>query len=143
MLKKISFDDIWDSMIKEYPNQEQCLLGYIKVHDELLELEPCKNDGMIIVVEHVKDILEDDWYYSVSGIEEGKEQRYALDFIRWEYWLSYPVDIQCDISEAEALAHILWEMTYSGFEQKEIQDKMTKISDSVKEVKKQLKKERG
>ena len=66
------------------------------------------------------------WY----SVEE--DELYALDFVDWHELID--AEIQgCDPStlDSEALAHILWEITFWGFSRQQIQRESLKLSSEV------------
>jgi hypothetical protein len=52
-----------------------------------------------------------------------QEIRFGLSFTAWEEWIAMDIDPSSysSLSEAEIITHCLWEMTYHGFNQSDIQ----------------------
>lgn len=74
-------------------------------------------------------------WHDVTGLAGGSDQSYAIEFMRWEHWLDLPVKlVRCDLTPAQIVAHCIYEMTFCGFEQDDIQDRHDRIKDMAREV---------
>lgn len=75
-----------------------------------------------------------DGYFDVYG-EEGDGERFGIEFHPWAMWLAMPVKVvDCDLSEAQMLAHIMWEMTFFGFDDGTIQEQWQELNDIVESI---------
>lgn len=145
---KYDWEDIYKRFKKLYPKESRNnLLGYKNILDKVLPLlKPKKPEGGLRIVVHtVPKSKWDKWeYVSVSGANEhGKYDGFwAIEFTPWEQWLAMPIDIQSmlEFKEIDILCHCLWEMTWSGFNQKQIQGEIKELNKRVKQVKKNPKK---
>lgn len=77
-------------------------------------------------------------WYDVSGVSRSGTH-WAIEFTRWERWLTWPVvPVKCDLTPAQMLAHCLYEMTFCGFAQFDVQERFNQINELVGEVKEEL-----
>lgn len=142
LVYQYQFEPVWKKLIELYPDQEKSVEGYENVWQKLQTLTPVPTD-LVLTVEHVIDDLipeEPEEYDHVSGWDEKEQEYYAIEYTRWEQWLSMPVDKDTidNYSELAILAHCLWEMTWSGYEQEDIQEELDSMLDVMKEIKKDL-----
>lgn len=104
---------------------------------------------------------EELWYYDVNGkngtlqkedeqfdnmnfkTEEEKENfgnqevSYALEFTKWEEWLGMEIseDTLIKLTDEKIVAYCLYEMTFCGYEQDEIQSQHTELKNRVDDIK--------
>lgn len=118
-------------------NFENEFSGYLSVLEELSKLTP-KDTTMLLVVSEVQDDFDGKTYTDVSGNEEehGELQRFALGFTSWDEWLDMEIDKSSveNYLAADLLAHILWEMTFFGYTNEEVQEVICGIEKSVDEI---------
>lgn len=96
---------------------------------------PPADSQMSIVVKHCKDEFDGEEYIDVSGIHQqpqSEEERcsYAIEFTPWKEWLGMEIhpNSLADFSELEIIAHCLYEMTFVGFEEEDIQEELQHIN---------------
>jgi hypothetical protein len=143
LIAQVKFDDIKKALIENYPNQTRNIEGYEKVFNELQLMTPVArtNENWQLDVHMVNPLFEDEEpYMDVSGLwlnSTEPEQHWALEFTPWEEWLSIFVNKQQveTLGKETYVAHCLWEMTFNGFEQETIQDKINMLDESEKEIK--------
>jgi hypothetical protein len=154
LLKRLDRDEVVAAISVLYPNTKPgSLIGYRNVWDTLLATEPVKtsmvceiymmglNKGWLpddVVKLLVPDGFDDDEapFPAVHG-RDG-EKVWAIEFVPWPQWLGMEVTVAPEvgeISETDAVAHILWEMTYVGYDNDTIQKKLQKIVDAVDDIK--------
>jgi hypothetical protein len=143
-----------------YKKSEDCdiLYEYEKVFNELkiLKEENCQN--MRLYIEKYKDFdskddsiqvigrngelnkESEDFKFFKDNVDEkfaNSEITYALEMIRWEKWLDMkvPFEVFSNFSMPEIVAHSLFEMTFIGFSQDQIQDELNELIKRVEEIK--------
>lgn len=147
LLKEYSWDDVALALLRVYPDEDKNIEGYKHVFDTLQTLSPTKTN-MRIVIENALDPSTKEYYPDVSGkngtlVKEdspyteddttgNQEQTYGIEFQEWSEWLGMELDPSTleKFSEEEIIAHCLWEMTFFGYTQEEIQ----KTFDEIKEA---------
>lgn len=127
-----------------YPDQEESIEDYREVFEKLTTITPV-DTKMIIVLATVEDDFdpeEPNSYVDVSGRkpkggEDPDETSYAIEFEEWEKWLGMdlaPETLQ-NFNELEIIAHCLFEMTFCGFDEEEIQEQFEDIKKTNDELK--------
>lgn len=72
----------------------------------------------------------------IPKTEEEKHAQ-AIEFQPWREWLGMEIhpDVFRQYSDLEIIAHSLYEMTFIGFDEKEIQDELNIIQKSIEDYK--------
>ena len=157
-------DEFHSWYYKDKESPEYQLDGYRKVFDELRMMEPKESDMRIglnlITWDEFENKLVDEPYVIVDG-KNGKLQKesddfqyfqfkddaerekvgnqettWGIEFTPWDEWLGMSIDSETlnTFSKEEIVMHCLWEMTFCGYEQEEIQEKITDLKERVKEI---------
>ena len=149
-LKKVVESNNWLSvemtLIKLYPNQIELINDYRNVFEKLQYLKPEANDMLIVLTEYLEDFEDnsdvENTYVDVSGrkleIEENSfSNSYAIEFVKWEKWLGMELAPETleKFNELEIIAHCLFEMTFFGYEEEEIQEQFESINDKIEDYK--------
>jgi hypothetical protein len=134
-----------------FPDQITYLDDYRTVYDELRVLKPTES-GICIIAETVIDDFDNEEFVSVSGYDSTKTpelkdkitESLALEFTSWSEWLGMTIDNDSimHFSPYEIICHCLNEMTFMGFNQKEIKKEWEKIKKAEQEFKHMTKEEK-
>lgn len=134
-----------------YPDQVAFLEDYKTVFN-MLKILKQKDSSISIIITNVIDEFDNEEYVSVSGYDNLKvtgskdplTESLALEFTPWPEWLGMNIDQESInlFSSYEIICHCLHEMTFMGFNQKEIDDECQKIKKSVDEFKHMTKEEK-
>lgn len=134
-----------------YPDQADSIDGYREVFEKLHLLMPEASD-MLIELSVVEDDFDPDetlFYVSVAGRKMNPEDSdddmsYAIEFEQWNKWLGMELDSETlrNFSDLEIISHCLYEMTFCGFDEDEIQRQFADIKDAADDLKKLSKEER-
>ena len=130
------------TLLDLYPDQNEIIEEYKKVFEALQTLQPVENDMLIVLTEYESD--SDDkiksTYVDVSGRKlsptpNSITDSYAIEFVKWENWLGMELapETKKQFNELEIIAHCLYEMTFCGYEQEEIQEQFDSIQKTVDE----------
>lgn len=133
ILKQYNEQEILDHLFELYPDQKKSEEGYIEVLNSLRHQKPEVNP-MLLLVERIED--DGQKWVSVSGLNTDEIQHYAIEFTPWSEWLGmhiHPLSFK-EFTPLDILCHCLWEMTWDGFNEKEIQGKFKNLTDIVKEI---------
>jgi hypothetical protein len=140
MFHSYSFDAAWTRLVKHYPKMKDSKPGFVKAWDEIQTLNPKVNKKSDIKEIRAIRYYEKDekkWYVHVNGA--GKtEPGWSLMGIDWAELLTYEVN-DGDINKLGAintLAHILWEMTWSGFSTKKVKKFADDLNNKVNKSRK-------
>lgn len=135
-------------------DEETCLYNRIKGLDFLKEDGPHQHIGKSYMgVEALekfnsltdKEREDDESYYyedriDVYGKYDGKDETYGLSFMPWDEWLGGEVVNNAFLDEVSLLAECLWEMTFHGFDNEEVQERANELKAAFDEAKKCYKK---
>jgi hypothetical protein len=134
---KNNIPSILKRMVEIYPDQEEDLDGYMCVFEKLLSINniPKNSENWHIRIYEYLD--GDECYKAVDGIKDGDEEQYAIEFNPWNNWLSYDItDAVNKWGDVDSIVYVLYEMTFMGFEESEIQDTFNGIIENVEDYKK-------
>lgn len=129
--------------LKLYPDEKKNISGYEEVYYKLRVLQPKETD-ISILVSCEKDDFDQTDYVNVSGYYNNPDKNtyeltnsLAIEFTPWNEWLGMDIDQNTlkTFNELEIISHSLYEMTFVGFEEEEIQAEMDRINDTVEEIK--------
>lgn len=152
-LKKLIQTNSWLSVaaiLQElYPEETKNLSGYNEVFEKLLLVDVQDSDITIEVVQQ-KDDFDGEEYLDVSGTykyPKNEEEKFsqALEFTPWNQWLGMDISPKSYIhfSELEIISHCLYEMTFMGFEEDEIQDELNSIERTIEDYKNMTDEDKG
>ena len=150
MKQKLKFHEIiksntWLSVelafLRLYPKQKEHLENYELMYEALKFLQPVEMDVDITLYQYYDDDGQPS-VVDVSGINLHPEPTditngLAIEFTAWDKWLGMGIDLLTlkEFSEPEIIFHCLDEMTYSGFDEKEIQSEFAKLKSIVDDYK--------
>lgn len=134
LVNNLDNDAIVDRLVELYPdqNRKKQKAGYKKALEEIKSLKPEKYNLRIVL----RDFEEEgEKWTRVSGIEAGES--YAIEFTPWRQWLGMIVSSKTvkKYSQLDIVAHALWEMTWSGFSEKQVKERADELFDTVKDIK--------
>lgn len=107
---------------KLYPDFVDSLEEHEQVFLTLKQLDAQPSSMMIKLTDYQT-------YIDISGLKKNQEESYAIEFRPWSEWLGmqlFPENL-LEFTELEILAHCLFEMSYFGFNEGEIQDQIQQI----------------
>ena len=163
IISDVDWRKVAKSLIRLYNINENNLQDYFNVFIKLQSLE-AKNTNMRICITWVPPDpkwgdKDDIGYWDIHGrdgtlhkdtdgaklfpnaSEEwlNSEVTWALEFNKWEVWIGMEIDPNTanniELRKADIVAHILYEMTFVGYDEEEIQDKADELKERVEEVK--------
>tara|TARA_Y100000310_G_scaffold316603_1_gene368530 strand:- start:185 stop:667 length:483 start_codon:yes stop_codon:yes gene_type:complete len=129
LLKECNRNKVMDIIQKKYyPKEEnhfnEIYTSYDSVWETLIFNERSSNKEYEI---YIRELEEGDVDVCLYCSED--EMTYAMDFTAWKDLIDYKIKTKHDKIDAhEALAHILWEITFYGFSE----DKITQEKDELK-----------
>lgn len=129
LLRNSNCDAVLAEIRRVYPTTPDASIeGYRRVWEELLATKPESSD---LTCELYHDGPAP--FVAVHG-RDSDGTAWGIEYMSWDQWLGMNVSTLPevgDISQTEVLAHILWEMTWAGFSNDEIQKKANAMMDSV------------
>lgn len=146
LIKSQHWLSIEHTFLDLYPDQKEIMVEYRRVFESLLIMQPV-NDEMLIVLTEIEFDTDNksqpkSTYVDVSGRKLKPElnsinDSYAMEFVKWENWLGMKLAPETleNFMELEIISHCLYEMTFCGYEQDEIQDQYASINKSIEDFK--------
>ena len=138
-----------NALQRHYPNDARVLTGYQLVWEQMHQMEPtsspcCLYADPLSSEDHDPDDLpEGDAPAHVYCREpDDADTRYGIDMTPRAEVLAMDVTTATEYSEAEMVAHLLWEVTWHGFEEEEVQGWAAEIRRRVDEINNQTPEER-
>lgn len=160
IINKTNWDDVRSILYEYYYKDSEdysVLYEYERIFNELKILKEEDCDNMRLYVEKYKgfndeDSIEvigrngtlnkdsEDFKFFKDNVDEkfaNSEITYAIEMIKWEKWLDMkvPFEVFSNFSMPEIVAHSLFEMTFMGFSQDQIQGQLNELTKRVEEIK--------
>ncbi|MBN1118610.1 MAG: hypothetical protein JXA77_15470 [Bacteroidales bacterium] len=142
VIEETEWHDVEPALLRLYPEQKKNISGFEQVFNKLKQM-PANESSITIKVMNVLDDFDCIEYADVSGYysksinnPEKQTQSLAIDFTPWNEWLGMEID-QISLEEFdkfELIAHCLYEMTFYGFNEDDIQAELVQIQKSVEEL---------
>lgn len=134
------------TLLNLYPDQNEIIDEYKRVFESLQIIQPVNDEMLIVLTEHECDTYDESkaesTYVDVSGRKPKSEPNsitdsYAIEFVKWENWLGMNLGSETihHFHELEIIAHCLYEMTFCGYEQDEIQEQFHSIKKTIDDYK--------
>lgn len=142
LLRRVNFDVVMSRMTKWFPGQEKNRDGYEKVFNRLRTITPGKKHNLNDLFINVDIVEEDgDKFLDVCGVETfnpKSQKRYGIEFLPWKDWVGmFITQRTLDIlPNEEIVAACLYEMTFFGYEEKDVMDEKTKLENVFNECRK-------
>ena len=128
LISSVNYKTVYNVIYKDYyhgkgySNSELMDIdsAYLTAFKTLLAKEPSSpEDNYKISLKTVDD--EGDPYIDCFLYDEDSDQSFAMDFSNWSDLLSFEIYNPLNFTDAEIAAHLLWEMTFWGFTESEIE----------------------
>jgi hypothetical protein len=111
-------------------DQSIVTLGYRKVFENLKQLKPTSKTNLdrINVKMVLDDFSPDDPPYAHVCAYDNKNERWGISMTDWAEVLSLDFSWEDDFTETDALCEVLWEITWYGFSNEEVQQFASNIT---------------
>lgn len=127
LLKESGYKQVFNVIYKHYykdkNHSEDDIISfdllYRKAFDTLLTKSADNSNSFEILLQDIKADGEDIIDVCIKDLKT--EEIFALDFIPWAELVDSEVNIREDMKNYEICAHILWEITFWGFTEEEIE----------------------
>lgn len=137
LVAAVSPDDLANGIRRLYwADQEDDLEAYLDLHQRLRAMKHAPSTMCCVLSREWSDDNPPEQIIHVSGMELGDDTHYGIGFVPWAEWLSMEVRSapELELSDADMLANILYEMSFYGWEQDEIGDIKDEIVERKEEV---------
>ena len=152
IIKSYNWLSVELTLLRLYPDQEKMVEEYRNIFEKLKFIEPEEYDMSIVLTEYDCDSDDESevrTYVDVSGRKREKDPNsltdsYAIEFVEWEKWLGMDLapETTKDFSDLEIIVHCLYEITFIGYDEKEIQELFDAFNYRVEEYKNMTKEEK-
>jgi hypothetical protein len=124
LLKESGYKQVFNVIYKNYYRDKN------HSQDDIISFDILYRKAFEILLQDIKADEEDIIDVCIKDLKT--EEIFALDFIPWAELVDSEVNIREDMKNYEICAHILWEITFWGFTEKEIeaQKEATKNADN-------------
>lgn len=127
LFKKSNYKSVFNCIYKTYYKDKKytqdeivnCDILYQKAFDVIQNIESKQDKTFIIELQDAETDGEE--FIDVCLREANSKEIFALDFTSWSEICSYDVLARKDLLIDEMAAHILWEMTFWGFSEEQIE----------------------
>ena len=140
IVKSNSWLSIEKTLLKLYPDQYKSIEAYKRVFDKLQEIDAEENETEIVIEQEYDEETKEFGIWDVYGIDKNSTDKYtnhlALEFTKWKEWLGMIISklTEREYTELEIISHCLYEMTFAGYEEEEIQSELAKWKKAVEDI---------
>jgi len=157
LIAHLAWPDVLAALLRLYPDEKKSLEGYRVVLAHLKQLDPEMSKMRIIVEERFQPEIDEAPHIDVTGrdgtlnreLEDFKhfqdevdeeyasaEADFSLSFLPWAKWLGMQINPATleEFSQPDIAAHCLWEMTFHGFEESDVEETRAEIEQRAAEV---------
>ena len=138
LINKSSYKSVFNILYRDYyknrDDEEVSYidLAYLRAWNELIKKDLNLNKDFKIYITKVEN--EGDQYIDVNLYSVKEDQIYAMDLTLWSELIDMEVYKGYEIDNTEALAHILWEVTFHGFSEKEVSRKIDELKELARRI---------
>lgn len=125
MVRAADWKYVRPQLIKEYPYEgdtDKLMEAYEQAYLELQNTEPNYNEKLFDI-EYIEPIEENEGYHHCYFTKDG--ERYGMDFMSWNDVLGMELTgtVFRNYNAYQICAHLLWEITFYGWSNKEVQER--------------------
>lgn len=133
LVASVSDDDLVAALSRLYwADQDKQAASYLEVLARLRTMMPASTTMSCVLAREWSDDNPPEPLIHIVGREMGDDTRWAIEFRPWAEWLGMAVeaDPALELSEADMLANILYEMTFVGWDDEEIAEQWQVVIDA-------------
>ena len=146
LIKSHNWLSVEFTLLKLFPDQTEIIDNYKTIFEKLQLVEPVNDEMLIVLTEYESDTdkinVPKSTYVDVAGRKLKQDPNslsnsYAIEFVKWENWLGMEIAPETleNFNVLEIIAHCLYEMTFCGYEQDEIQGQFDTMNKTIVEYK--------
>lgn len=165
LLAALTWADVKAALLWHYPATQEGMEDYRQVFSRLREMDKVASPMRIVLHQVSREGREEkprtdvtgrdgtlnrelkDFQYLAQPVDPAyanAEVSYSLVYTPWEQWLGMDIDLQTlqDYTAAQVAAHCLWEMTFYGYEESQVQAERDELQRRVDALEAMTEKER-
>jgi hypothetical protein len=148
LIKTNNWLSIEMTLLSLYPDQQKNVEAYRGIFSKLQQMKSVNSKIQIAIRRHYEDRDNEEDYVEVYGMKENKGNEkpevLAIEFTPWRKWLGMRINESTlkEFNELEIICHCLFEMTFMGYDEKEIQKEFSSLKKTVDELKNMTAEER-
>lgn len=132
LFDRFTNDDIVENIVKLYPDTDsENIKAYFSALKDIKKLKPTSSDVFISLQEVDDNGVK---YMDVSGLKKG--EHLSLLFLDWKKWLASKITSKTEdkFSPLDIVSYCLWEMTFFGYSNKEVQHEAKLLFKRAKDI---------
>jgi len=128
------FNVIYKTFLKDHPQDKVVDLSikFEQAFRELKSVEQNNKTKNLVVLNEVEN--EKEQIIDVCFYDDHEDEHYALDFMDWGEIIDCEVIAPKKFNQTTIVAHVLWEITFWGFNREKITEEKKELNKAVKEV---------
>ena len=133
ILSDVQFEQVMIDIVDRFPNQRKCFNHYKEAFNELCKMKPVSSDmTLIIEMQHNEDV-EGEEYEHLYFRRENDDTPYGGVDKPWAEWLGSKIgdDILKSFSKTLIVALSLFEMTYFGWSEEQVQMRFKEMEEDA------------
>jgi len=130
------------TLLNLYPDQQENIEAYKEVYKKLVTSEIEESEIQIEIEKAYDEVTSEENIPHIYGTKSRKNENQitenlAIEFVPWKEWLGMNLSRKAlaDFNELEIISHCLYEMTFMGYIEDEIQGQLTDLEKTVNEYK--------
>jgi hypothetical protein len=136
LLKSVEWPEFKACLLWSYPYEKDSVDRYKFVLARLRGLSPVDSEMRIVITETFTEGVDDKPHSDVVGREPYSAIDYSISLEPWERWLGMQIDpaTLTEYTAAQIAVHCLWDMTFHGFDESQIQETRADLMRQVDEI---------
>lgn len=156
LLSTVTWPEVETQLLEEYSDCDESIEGYSDVFYTLQQIPAAESNMRIVIYETFHEGFDSEPYITVSGRDgtlnkelsdfkhlnvpvdskyANSETDYSIAMVSWDEWLGMDIDPKTneEFTSAEVAAYCLWEMTFYGFDEVQIQEQKDELRERIDE----------
>ena len=128
------FNVIYKTFLKERKNNQitELSIKFENAFTELKLIEKQNKTKNLVVLNEIES--EEEQIIDVCFYDDKQDEHYSLDFMDWGEIIDCEVIAPKKFNQTTIVAHVLWEITFWGFNREKITEERKELNKAVKEV---------
>lgn len=137
LIRQTLWEHVEAKLADAYPDTQDRLGQYRELFHALRDFDTAPTDYVLCIDKVYEEDQKEFWYDIYGQTQDG--QQWAIEFTPWQQWMEMHVGLETqndpEMSSESIVAHSLWEMTYAGMNQEQIQELLEALQEVIREEK--------